>query len=146
MREDGAVTDCKWLRCVRWEKWQSYRRDRGQPPWIKLHRRLLRSLDWLALDDRQRGQLVGIWMLAADHDGFIPSDSLIVKRLAAMDTVPDLKFFQDKGWLESGARVTPKRRRRVAPEQNRIEKTGVKTPSPDEAALVAKLAQDLGVA
>lgn len=146
MREDGAVTDCKWLRCVRWEKWQSYRRDRGQPPWIKLHRRLMRNLDWLALDDRQRGQLVGIWMLAADNDGFIPYDSLIVKKLAGLDTVPDLKFFQDKGWLENGVRAAPRRRRRVAPEQNRIEQTCANAPLPGQAELVAEIAKDFGLA
>ena len=141
------MTGCKWLRVTRWEKWQSYRRDRGQPPWIKLHRRLLRNMDWLALDDRQRGQLVGIWMLAADNDGFIPCDALIVKRLAAMDTAPDLKLFQDNGWLENGARVTPRRRRRVAPEaeQNRIEQTGVTTPSLEQREEIARIAAELGL-
>ncbi|KKL61244.1 hypothetical protein LCGC14_2197270, partial [marine sediment metagenome] len=59
----------KKLRIRNWDKWQSYRRDRGQPPWIKVHRSLMRDMNWVSLSDAQRGQLVAIWMLAADQDG-----------------------------------------------------------------------------
>ena len=55
-------------KCKEWEKWQSYRSDRGQPPWIKIHRRIMRNHDWADMTDAQRGQLVSIWLLAADKN------------------------------------------------------------------------------
>ena len=54
---------------MNWDKWQTYRKDRGQPPWIKIHRRLMRNPEWVSLTDAERGQLVSMWLLAADHDG-----------------------------------------------------------------------------
>jgi hypothetical protein len=95
----------QYLRVRNWDRWQSYRKDRGQPPWIKLWRSLLRNVDWLTLTDEQRGQLVGIWMLAADRDGTIPADPAAVKLLCSMQNLPDFMLFRDKGFLEFDARV-----------------------------------------
>ena len=57
------------MRVKDWERWQTYRKDRGRPPWIKLHREVLRNPQWVMLTDAQRGQLVSLWILAADRDG-----------------------------------------------------------------------------
>lgn len=100
----------KKLRIRNWDRWQSYRRDRGQPPWIKVHRCLMRDLEWVAMSDAQRGQLVAIWLLAADHDGVIPASPEIVQKLCFMTDPPDLKFFMDQGFIEDGDIVTPERR------------------------------------
>ena len=43
------------LTVTNWERWQSYRADRGQPPWIKVHRTVLRNPEWTMLTDAQRG-------------------------------------------------------------------------------------------
>ena len=63
------------VKIANWETWQTYRADRGQPPWIKLHRKVLRNPDWISLTDAQRGQLVTLWMLAADNNGVIETPS-----------------------------------------------------------------------
>jgi hypothetical protein len=87
------------LRVRNWDKWQSYRKDRGQPPWIKLHRCVLRDPEWVALTTLQRGILVHLWLLAADRDGELPDDPALIKRLCMLDDEPDLGFFVAKGFL-----------------------------------------------
>ena len=106
----------KTLRIRNWDKWQSYRRDRGQPPWIKIQRALIRDPDWVALSDAQRGQLVAIWILAADRDGVIPASPQLLKKLCYMDTDPPIQLFMDHGFIERDANVTPIRRQADAPE------------------------------
>lgn len=95
----------QYLRIKNWEKWQSYRKDRGQPPWIKVHRCLMRNLDWVSLTDAQRGQLVAIWMLAADHNGVIPASPEIVQKLCYMSEPVDLQLFIEKGFIVDDANV-----------------------------------------
>jgi len=91
-----------------WSRWQSYPKGRGQPPWIKLHRKVMRDPNWVSLTDAQRGQLIAIWLLAADHDGEIPSSPCIIQRLCYLDTEPDLQVFVDKGFLETFRQVDDK--------------------------------------
>ena len=134
----------EWLRIANWEKWQSYRKDREQPPWIKVHRRLLRHPDWVARTDSQKGQLVSIWMLAADREGEIPDDPKLIRKLCQMESSPDLNLFISLGFIErrhNDANVTPERRQNDAPEESRGEKRrgdsraacqrGAKTPPED---------------
>lgn len=107
-----------------WDKWQSYRKDRGQPPWIKVHRALMRDPNWVSLNDAQRGQLVAIWMLAADRNGVIPASASLIKKLCHMDKEPDLNLFIQCGFLERGqddANATPDRRQHDQPEESRGE-------------------------
>jgi hypothetical protein len=104
-----------------WAEHQSYRRDRGQPPWIKVHRCIMRNIKWVALDDAERGQLVAIWLLAADHDGVIPASPDLVQKLCFMSSTPDLSKFIDLGFLDtvgshSGVNVASTRRQSDVPE------------------------------
>lgn len=121
------------LRIRNWDKWQSYRKDRGQPPWIKLHRELMRNVEWVSLNDAQRGQLVAIWLLAADRNGVIPASPEIIRKLCFMDTDPDLQVFISKGFIEHDANVTPigcqpdanvTLQNRIEAEKSREEKEG----------------------
>ena len=66
-----AKINMQALKVVNWDKWQSYRSDRGQPPWIKVHRALLRNDEFMELNDQERGQLLCLWILAADNGGVI---------------------------------------------------------------------------
>ena len=98
----------EWLKVHDWEHWQSYRSDRGQPPWIKVHRQLLRDAKWASLGSHDRGDLVSIWLLAADHEGKVPADPALIRKFCFMDEEPNLKKFIDLGLLEGV--VTPTRR------------------------------------
>jgi len=92
------------LQVINWDKWQSYRKDRGQPPWIKVHRCLMRNPEWVSLTDAERGQLVCIWLLAADHDGRVPEDAMLIKRLCFLRSKPNLKKFIQLEFLTSTRR------------------------------------------
>lgn len=112
------------LRIRNWDRWQSYRKDRGQPPWIKIHRQLMRDQNWVALTDAQRGQLVAIWMLAADRGGVIPASAAMVRKLCFMDSDPDLNLFIEKEFLErrhDDANMASERRHDDQPEKRRGE-------------------------
>lgn len=100
----------EYLKVHDWNEWQTYRNDRGMPPWIKIHRCLMRDVKWVSLSCQQRGQLIAIWLLAADHDGVIPDDAALVRKLCYMDEDPDLNAFVSMGLLDRDAKVAPTRR------------------------------------
>lgn len=104
------------IRIRNWQKWQSYRSDRGQPPWIKVHRRLAQDPSWVQLTDAQRGQLVCMWILAADRDGELTSDRRLLARMCFLDSEPDLEVFARLGFIELDASVTSPRRQHDRPE------------------------------
>lgn len=117
-----------------WDKWQSYRKDRGQPPWIKIHREVMRNPEWVSLSDAQRGQLVAIWLLAADRNGVIPASPLVIQKLCHLDTEPDLQLFTDKGFIEPDANMTPDRRQHDAPETEAETETETETEQKEDTA------------
>ena len=90
-----------YLQIKDWQEWQSYRKDRGTPPWIKVHRCLLSNPKWAILSDAEKGQLVSIWIVAADNGGQIPNDNNIIRKICQLDTPPNLNKFKDLGFLES---------------------------------------------
>ncbi|MGD9825765.1 hypothetical protein [Desulfobacter sp.] len=111
----------EYLKIRNWEKWQSYRKDRGQPPWIKIHRCVMRNPEWVSLSDAERGQLVAIWLLAADNNGTIPASPVIIRKLCYLDNDPDINKFIELGFIcEDGcqpdASLTPTRRQHDSPE------------------------------
>ena len=124
------------IRVANWERWQSYRKDRGPPPWIKIHRIVLRNTEWLQLTDAEKGHLVSIWILAADKDGEIPDCPRIIQKACGLDSPPDVVKFTELGFLvapprgQRDANVTPERRQRDANvthqsrrEEIRVEKS-----------------------
>ena len=115
----------EYLKIKNWDKWQTYRADRGQPPWIKIHRRLMRDPEWVSLSDAERGQLVGIWLLAADRDGVIPASTALIQKLSFMESEPNINKFIELGFIcQNGVSVAPERRQLDQPkaEENRIDK------------------------
>lgn len=116
------------LRCHEWDKHQSYRRDRNPPPWIKVHRNIMQNRKWARLSDAEKGQLISLWVLAADRDGHVPNDAFLLKKICMLDAEPDLKKFIELGLLtptgrQRDASVTPERRQSDAPEADKIIKT-----------------------
>jgi hypothetical protein len=82
-----------------WDKWQSYRKDRGTPPWIKIHRNLMSNPEWSMLTDAEKGQLVSIWVVAADKKGRISSCPSIIKKMCLLDRMPNINKFIELGFL-----------------------------------------------
>ena len=111
----------EYLKIRNWLKWQTYRSDRGQPPWIKIHRRIMRDPEWVSMSDSERGQLTSLWLLAADREGTIPADPEIIKKLCFLDDAPNLQHFIDLKFIEligcqHDANMTPTCSQDDAPE------------------------------
>ena len=129
------------LTVTNWERWQSYRADRGQPPWIKVHRTVLRNPEWTMLTDAQRGQLVQVWILAADKGGIIEVPESVniltfIRNVCCMSSDPDLEVLEELGFISLDAKVTPTRRQGDAKSrqaaapmsaQSRVEKSSTET-------------------
>ena len=89
----------QYLKIVDWEEHQTYRKDRGTPPWMKVQRQLLSSQHWAQLTDAEKGQLLSIWIVAADKGGIIPADPLSVRKICLLDNPPNLKRFIELDYL-----------------------------------------------
>jgi len=87
----------RFLSVPNFEKWQHYK-DRT-PPWIKLHRDLLRDYDFNLLADATKAHLVLIWLLASQLENQIPDDAAFVQRMIGATLKPDLKLLVQKGFL-----------------------------------------------
>jgi hypothetical protein len=112
-----------------WDKWQTYRADRGQPPWIKVHRRLMRNPEWIALSDVERGQLVAIWLLAADRDGAIPASAELIQKICYMDSTPNIAKYVELGFISTnGVKAASSRRQGDQPEAKAKAKAEKKKP------------------
>lgn len=118
------------LHIKNWEKFQHYK-DRN-PPWIKLHFELLTSRDWVSLDDASRVLAIACMLIASRNGGVIPDDPDYLKRVAYLNTDPDLTPLILCGFLEpladASALQAPAR-----PETYREDTEGKKEPPPIEA-------------
>lgn len=118
----------EYLKIKNWDRWQSYRSDRGQPPWIKIHRCVMRNPEWVLLSDAEKGQLVSLWLLAADRDGLIPADEKLIQKLCFLSSPLKLNKFIELDFVcQDDAKTTPEGRQddqpdKIREEKNRIEK------------------------
>lgn len=117
----------EYLHIAKWDDYQSYRTDRGAPPWIKVHVKLRSSAKWAALSDAEKGQLVSLWLCAADRAGRIPADAEVLRKICLLDDPPDIDKFKKLGYLQEGGRqrgvkLTPTGRHGDAPEERRGDK------------------------
>lgn len=87
----------EYLKVKNWEQFQHYK-DRS-PPWIKLHRDLLRDYNFNCLQDASKLQLMLIWLLASQMDNKIPADAEYIKQQLCIKGDVDLKELIDKGFL-----------------------------------------------
>jgi len=89
------------MKISNWDTWQTFRKDRGTPPWIKVYRNLLSNEQWVELSDAEKGQLVSIWILAADKDGTIPDSPKMIQRMAMLDAIPNISKFIQLGFMST---------------------------------------------
>lgn len=94
----------RYLRVVNREKFQHY--TKRNPPWIKLHRALITGEDkqlddFLLLNEQEQWQLVRVWLLASQCEGFLMlyDEPWVRRAIRSVRRVPLEKFVRD-GWLE----------------------------------------------
>lgn len=90
-----------YLYVKNWEELQHYKTRR--PPWIKLYRRLLTDMDFLALSEREQWQLVRIWILSAEElpGGWVKNETSLIRALIKLEPKSHLAIpsLVAKGWL-----------------------------------------------
>lgn len=116
------------IRVHQWDKWQTFRKDRGTPSWIKVHRNLLSNPEWAELTDAEKGQLVSIWIVAADKHGEICDNPRIIRKICQLDEEPNINRFIDLGFMvtscqPSGNQVVTSRGQNDCSEESREEKS-----------------------
>jgi len=109
-----------------WDEWQTFRKDRGAPPWIKIHRNLMTNEKWAFLTDAEKGQLISMWIAGADNEGKLPSDARVIKKICQLDDKPDLDKFSKLGLIDGHdsqvvVNMTPIGCQYDAPEESRVE-------------------------
>lgn len=103
-----------YLRVKNWEEFQHYR-DRN-PPWIKLHRDLLRDYEFQCLQDASKLHLMLIWLLASQMDNKIPADEDFIKNQIGVKGKLYLKELINKGYLIDDSGALAERKQAAMPE------------------------------
>ena len=80
-----------------WARFQHYK-DRD-PTWLKLHRSLLSDYRWSQLPDEGKGQLIGLWLIAARTGNRIPADPAWLGNQIGTTEPVDLDRLVDGGWI-----------------------------------------------
>ena len=96
-RADAATGERKagvrYFRIRNWSRFQHY--SNRAPIWIKLYTDMIEDQkgDWAGWTDTERGQIVGIWQLAAKMGNCIPyNDDFVASEIMATDKV-DLSIY-----------------------------------------------------
>ena len=88
----------QYLRVRNWEKFQHYKNR--NPPWIRLHRTLLRDHKFHQLTEVQQWQLVRIWLLASECENHLAWDEKWIRRAIQSSRKVDLDALLELGFLE----------------------------------------------
>jgi hypothetical protein len=86
-----------FLRVKNWSEFQHYK-DRD-PPWIKLHRKLLDDYEFCKLSDASKAHLMLIWIFAARSEGRVPADATFLQNKLGLSETPDLAGLVESGFL-----------------------------------------------
>lgn len=124
-----------YLYVKNWAKFQHYKHR--SPPWIKLYRNLFSDPAYRKLKDRQKLQLISIWLLASTHDGAVPNDAAYVRVMTGLKHSPDLKTLINQGWLSENASNMLEQR------QSRVEKRREEESKPVDKSIGSLLPERL---
>ena len=87
----------EYLKVKNWDEFQHYKNR--TPPWIKLHRDLLRDYDFTCLQDASKLHLILLWLLASQLDNKIPTDPKWITRQLGLSKPVNLKPLIDNGFI-----------------------------------------------
>ena len=86
------------LKIKNWHKFQHFK-DR-KPPWIKLYRDILDDILWHELDSDAAKCLVSFWLIASEHDGYLPPFKELAFRLRTTEKSIKSNVSKLSAWLE----------------------------------------------
>lgn len=108
------MDQARFLRVRNYEKFQRFNRDnlkqKPNPDWIKLYYSLLADRMFYRLPDHQKFHVIGMFLIASQHDNKIPADvDWLQHQMAAtekinLDTLLNSRFVE---WVEPSGPSTP---------------------------------------
>jgi hypothetical protein len=121
------MNDPAFIRIKNWQRFQHYKKR--NPPWIKLHSKLLSSRDWIYSTQDERVLMVVCMLLAAQSeykDGRFDADEQFIQAVGNLPTPPCLKPLIERGFLEYASkslagRYTEQSRDRAETEKYRAQ-------------------------
>jgi len=89
----------EYLQVKNWEEYQHY--QNRNPPWIKLHTKLLNDRTFTLLSCSSRGLLMQLWILASENKGKVVNDLAELKFRLRDESIKekDLNLLIEKGFL-----------------------------------------------
>jgi hypothetical protein len=89
----------EFYRIRNWKKYQHY--SKRNPPWIKLHLKILSSPDWVLASDSTKLSMVCCLLAASMHEGCVPNDSRWLRDACHIHWRVDFKPLLESGFLEN---------------------------------------------
>jgi hypothetical protein len=86
------------FRIRNWERFQHYKQR--NPPWIRLHRTLLRDHTFTKLTEGEQWSLVRLWLLASESDNSLAYDEKWVRRAIGASRRVPLEKYLAMGFIE----------------------------------------------
>ena len=107
-----------------WQEFQHYKfRD---PPWIKLHRRLLNNPEWHELEAKCAKHLMMFWLIASENSGVLPCTRKLAFRLRTSPEDVEDTISKLSEWIEVvDSTMLSERLPDADTEKSRVEKSRV---------------------
>lgn len=93
------VRKTRFLRVKNWSRFQHYKKR--NPPWIRLHRSILRDRHFLMLTEIEQWQLVRLWLIASENDNKLADDEAWLRRAIGTRKTLPVSTFKRLGFLET---------------------------------------------
>lgn len=132
----------RYLSVKNWEEFQHYK-DRS-PPWIKLHRELLRDYEFSCLQDASKLHLMLIWLLSSQLDNRIPNDAAWIQRQIGVSDPVDLTALIDNGFLLASDVLADCKQSAMPETETETERTAPQKPLSADALLFSEGKELLG--
>lgn len=117
-----------YLQVKNWDNFQHYKER--NPPWIKLHRDLLRDYEFMCLQDASKLHLMLIWLLASQLDNKIPADENFIKNQIGVSGKINFNELIDKGFLIDASNTLASCKQSAMPETEAYSKETEKDIAP----------------
>lgn len=87
-----------YFKIPNWDEYQHY--GKRNPPWIKLHRKLLKNYKFTKMPDAAKAHLMQIWLVVSEEGNELPFDSeWIGNKIHAKEQV-DLELLAKQGFIK----------------------------------------------
>jgi hypothetical protein len=130
--DEVSPLEARYLAVKNWDKFQHYKQR--NPPWIRLHRTLLRDHKFNLLTEVEQWMLVRMWLLASETDNHMAYDEKWVRRAINSTRKVPLDKFVEMGFLEEVGERSARAQEEVGKSSASAPKKGAHSSSDDSAS------------